>query len=1064
MLVLGSLYYLVGHFIVPSIAEFQIERLSGGAATVHSGRLKGFSGVSLNGVLIAPDANSLTKAPVLQADRIYVHFHPWKILRGRLEVSSIKLSEFLLTADYDPGLKKWNLGGFSVSDRQPSDKWPIPQVTLEKGALRVRSLIGEHLKTLTTIGIHGTVAEKTGRDEYAFSLETDERFGYGPGKLQGGLKLSGKEPHKKFWLNGNLQMPKAGVLRNAWDLHDIHLDCSFDDASIKLNRLEFFLGKSYALIDGQMSRGEGLDYSVNIDLREFGISEQAQPDTIVYGQLYDYVEPGLTGFLRRFHPSGTSDVNMTINGHLKDLQASQLLGTIHCRDISVRDNLFPYTIENLEGDIVFSGRSLNLSGLKGKHKQSDFLIKGSIHNFGPQARTDMHTRSGNLHLDEDIYRAISDPVRDPNDAKMWYHVCPQGTTEMDNHFQQFPDGRMEQSIRLNLIDVSAMYKFFPYPLENLTGTLVLNSDCIELENITSSYDNGSQIKIDGQILNIKSSEPNYHITCRGDRIPIDDQLIQAMDSPQQAIFKGIDMEAGVNFTVKIFPNQTNRVSPDFIADIELVGSSLMLRDFPLPMRDIGLGAEITRDEVRISRFDAATESGHIHLDNSTLWPRGKDPNRPGFSVNMTLDDFKLNKSFWQVAGPDAENMLGKMRVYGPVDANGLLEINLPEVLCKGNDLTIDFSNNPLEWDSVGLGRIDGRLTVQEANGVFSDFDLTDLPLESLPKDIMSEKAKKFCSAMNPEGFVSIRVSSGSVEMGPRGPLKMDVYSEVAADELMVGRKQPPNRIGGIIEGRLVVDIEDGGWTLTSDYNIDHLKYNNWLVTGLSGSIVHDPETCLLHSNHFQAEFYGGNVTGNLEVDLGKVPDYKLELDYDEVELCRLPPLTETVADYERAKNGTVSGRLALTGVFDDLSEPRGKFKAKIANLEMGRQSLLGKVLTAVQFRRPEEYIFHEIDLGAEILGPKLILNQVRIIGNPLVFDGTGTMNLKDRQIKVELSVWDRIVTDKQSILDMLARGFGSALWKVQIHGVFESPQVDAVYLSVLKHPLDIFKEKEKEDE
>jgi hypothetical protein len=160
---------------------------------------------------------------------------------------------------------------------------------------------------------------------------------------------------------------------------------------------------------------------------------------------------------------------------------------------------------------------------------------------------------------------------------------------------------------------------------------------------------------------------------------------------------------------------------------------------------------------------------------------------------------------------------------------------------------------------------------------------------------------------------------------------------------------------------------------------------------------------------------------------------------------------------ERAKEGTASGRLALTGVFDYLSEPRGKFNTTIENLEMGRQSLLGKILTAVQLKRPEEYIFHEIDLGAEILGPKVVLDRVRILGSPLVFDGMGTIDLKSRQMEIDLSGWDRIVTDKQSILDMLARGIGSALWKVEIRGTLESPKVDAVYLSVLKQPLNLFK-------
>ena len=80
-----------------------------------------------------------------------------------------------------------------------------------------------------------------------------------------------------------------------------------------------------------------------------------------------------------------------------------------------------------------------------------------------------------------------------------------------------------------------------------------------------------------------------------------------------------------------------------------------------------------------------------------------------------------------------------------------------------------------------------------------------------------------------------------------------------------------------------------------------------------------------------------------------------------------------------------------------------------------------------------------------------------MIGTPLIFDGTGKVNLATNQIAIILNAWDRGTKDTQNILDILARGIGSALWKVEIHGDMDTPKVDAVYLSVLKQPLNIFK-------
>jgi hypothetical protein len=163
---------------------------------------------------------------------------------------------------------------------------------------------------------------------------------------------------------------------------------------------------------------------------------------------------------------------------------------------------------------------------------------------------------------------------------------------------------------------------------------------------------------------------------------------------------------------------------------------------------------------------------------------------------------------------------------------------------------------------------------------------------------------------------------------------------------------------------------------------------------------------------------------------------------------------------QQAMQGLAVGRLALEGDIGDFSASRGTFETTIVDMKMGQQSLLGKILTAVQLKRPENFVFSEIDVNAAVLGPELIFDRIRMLGNPLIFYGQGKVNFQSRQIEIELASWDRKLGDEKTILDTLARGISSALWKVEIRGTLDTPEVDAVYLSVLKQPLDIFKKKE----
>lgn len=1061
LLGITAVYFLFGYFVVPSIAEDRIRQFCSGEVSIQSGRFKGISGISLKGVTIAENAEKLTDAPILLADTVEVQFEPLKLLRGRFTVSSVLLSSFLFTADYDAERNHWNLTELSIQSSDKSKQVHIPLIVLQQGALRVRDVHTHLSKTLGTISISGKIAEQTGRNEFGFALKTDRRFGFGPSQLEGGLRVGSKDAQNQFWLTGNIQMPAAGILQNQWNLHEIQLDCTFDDQLVVLRRLNFSLGQGQGAIKGQIHRTEDRRLDLDVRLEDFSLSEQMQPDTIAYGQLHKYLDPGLNRFLKRYHPSGTADVEMTIDGQLKDLSQARLNGVIRCKDVSVQDRRFPYLINHMKGDIEFDGRNLRLAGLNAYHEGVLLHIEGTVHDFGPHAEIDLLTTSPNMRLDDDFYHGLSAPGRDPNEAKMWYLVSPKGLTEFEYHFQKFADGNKTQRIEMNLINVSAIYKHFRYPLENMTGSIVIESNRIKLTELLSKYDNNTQIEINGEIFHYNTPQRNFEIICRGTNIPVDQQLIDAFPQQEKAFFKGLDIDAATDFNVRIFPGLNKNARPEYIAKVEVRGEELEFTEFPLPMTEIDLSAIITRGLVRVNRFDAQTESGRIHFNECTLLPQGKDPNRPGFCLDLDLHQFELNDAFWQAVGPDAEEMLGKLRMEGAVDTTGQLNINLSQQDCMPNNLTIDCNDNPIRWDTIKLGRIDGRFTVKDCNVIFSGFELKDIPLESIPQDLLNEKAQTVFTAVSPKGLARIRIPDGFMRMSPKALTRIDLRAAIDSQDLTIGHTEMIQRLGGICEGDFLVDNELGLWRILAHYDIDQFLYRNWHVSRLAGDLIYDPDTNILHSNDFTAQLYDGTVIGNLEVDLSEKLLYQLEFNFSDIGLSLLPVFSGKEAAHEQTDKGITSGRLVLIGNLENLSDPRGKFNATAVNLEMGRQSLLGKILTAVQFKRPEDFVFHEIELNAEILGPELIFDRVRIIGNPLVFDGGGTINRESRQIAIDLTAWDRIDTDNEGLLDKIARGIGSALWKVQIQGSIEEPQVDAVYLSILKQPLDIFKKKEE---
>jgi hypothetical protein len=332
----------------------------------------------------------------------------------------------------------------------------------------------------------------------------------------------------------------------------------------------------------------------------------------------------------------------------------------------------------------------------------------------------------------------------------------------------------------------------------------------------------------------------------------------------------------------------------------------------------------------------------------------------------------------------------------------------------------------------------------------------DISPESLPKEHLSEKTGRLLSQIDPKGKVGIHLKDGFLKTGPQGPEQVDVQAKITANNLSFGEPNIISRLDGNVQGHFVFDFDSGNLQTTTRYDINQFFYQDRVVTNLSGDLVFEPNSMQLESHEFNATLYDGDVSGTLRVNFPPdvAPGYELGLDYEDVDIQMLLAAGEKTL--QQSGQGSASGRLALEGEVADFSTSRGIFQTQAVDLKMGRQSLLGKILTAVQLKQPEDFVFSEINVDAAVLGPELIFDQIRMVGNPLIFQGTGRVNIQNRQVELDLASWDR--KSEETILDTLARGIGSALWKVEVRGTLDTPEVGAVYLSVLKQPLGILKD------
>lgn len=1051
LLVIAAFVYGIGFFVVVPAARTILAEFSGGYASIQSGWFTGAGSVCLKGVVLAEEAGLAEESAVLRADRIDVQFVPLDLLKGRLTIHSLTLSDFVIGADYDAKRKQWNFSRLALGRRQSEEPKTIPLIQLRRGAVRIRR-IADSIETIATIGLNGDIAVPAGQREYSFRLETDGRFGYGDSSIQGLLTLGQGDRQSRLAAVGYIRMGRARVLENAWNLEGLQLECTFDAQTISIQRCRFSLGDGQADIRGLIHRAGRRPIDLEISAQGLMTSDRFEPDAIVCSRpILSLLEPAAARFLGRYHACGKADIEAQVHGYLDNLSESQFTGRIRCVDIAVRDEQFPYAVSGIQGDIELKGRTLRLNNLKGRHGDSSVLVNGTISNFGPQAEIDLKTTSEAIRFDADLYNALKDSAK-----RLWLAFKPQGAAGVDYRFRRTADGQKDTAVALHLKNVSAVYNRFPYLLENLTGTITIESGRILFDNVCARYEDGRSILITGQAQGLQAEEPAFTIYVQGRQIPADDALREALPASAQAMWNRLEVQGSADFDIRINSSAAAKEGFDYSGQVRLQGQRLLYKEFPLEMRDVRLSADIADERILVHRLEGRTNSGPVVL-SGTVYPLGRLPQQAGFGLELEIKDFDLNEAFWNAAGRRAEQMLGKLKPLGRADVFGRIEVNLPETACRGNDLTVVLKESRLEWAGVPLGRAEGRLQMQEENVKLTDFRLEDIPLESLPQEVMSQQVRALYAWARPKGQAGLLVRDGWVRMSAQKPSGIEVSGQLKLNGLSCGSAGQISQGNGIFSGHAAGDFESHRWEVSAGCVIDRLQYRHWIAEDLAGQAVYEPNAMRLSGWDLRARLYDGALKGEFQVNLnaGSQPGYTLKLECRDVNVIKLLEAKQPIEPQQQT-HGLVSGSMMLQGDFQNPVEPRGRLEATVVDMKIGRQSLPGKILMAVQLRRPEEFVFSRMDVAAVIRGADLILDDVVMVGQPLVFRGKGRLNLQTQQIAMELTAWNRLPAQEDTFLDRLLRGLGAALWRVEVSGDLKEPVVQAVFLSVFRPPTGLF--------
>ena len=1016
-LVLWMVLVLAGRLLQP-VAIKQIAELTGTQITTKSARLSLTGAVRLKNLSITPRGETKYDNTFFTADTVYARFRLSSLLTLKPKLKMINVRDFVLSALYDTDSGKWNFPATWFTG--VGGKLDVPEMELENGLLKYGRIVRGEIQPVMEIPLALTMEKDYSSRQ--FELTT------GSGEFGANSVLKGSWNKGKITISGGIRSDDTASLEKLW----------------KINTLT-----------GEMDYDRDGNYTLQMGVKDFQYSSRQIENLSTSQPMFPEGLPFLTylkNFFEEYRPEGKIDIKVRADGNFYKFHESKFAGALYCKDVSVCDVEFPYTIEDITGKIDFTENSYNLNELRGTHKDAEFLISGWEKDFGQARQYDFHITSDGMDIDEDLYNALN-----ADEQKMWSDFGPKGKAALDfSVSRQLPAGKKSR-IEMTLQSMEAVCKYFPYPLRNLSGKVIFEGGRVIFSDIISQTDKG-RITINGQTKTRGSANPDFDIKIKAEGVPLDAELAEALPEKQRQLWKNLNLGGVVDSDIQI--RSVKSGTSGFVADISIKKGELKANAAAInpAIKDVSVKATITADMVHIEELKGKYGNGSISL-HGQVWPgESAQQNRYDLSLfaeQVELDDTIINLlSRQQREIAEQLNPRGKVNIVADFNkAQGEQDVKYKvSVNCAG----IAVNLKPL---NCRLKDIDGDVRITNDR-----ITLEHLTAKTVGTDRMTDEP-----AVTIDGEVTIKNSER------KNTKLFDLAGGIKFNDCDLDEMGKLTEISGLLKVIAAYDTGAGLYRGQADFNIKHIIIDGKLLTNVNAFIGYDPKEQSWISKNLIADCYDGKLTGKLAIKPSySVPEYTLQAGLNNIDLrkfleqCRADYAPQAIAGAEmensNCTSGKMSGSLNVTGHIGSSFPSMGRCKLVITEMQVGKMSLLAKILSVLKLSSPEDYAFDQMLIDSYIENKKLNLEKINLSGKTLAFSGSGSVDLDSRDINVVLTARGKHLGEtKPSILQSLTDAISLAVVRIDVTGDFYDPKVETTTLPVLKDPLGILGTRETEE-
>ncbi|GAB5404282.1 MAG: hypothetical protein Aurels2KO_25130 [Aureliella sp.] len=756
----------------------------------------------------------------------------------------------------------------------------------------------------------------------------------------------------------------------------------------------------------------------------------------------------------------------------------------------LQDDRLPYPLDDLQGTYHCTNKTLQLRDLRASNGKTQLVVDADITGFTPNSPITIVTQAANLELDSRLYGSLPEKLQ-----IQWDKIGLAGS--VSGTIQLFYNGQKWTPVAdLQCSGATVSPWLFPYPLTDIYGPVSYRGETFSSPGLRGMA--GGQ-PISGKFSLSKSGSQWFGRIEGGSAGPvaIDEQLISALtprdasaQAPAETFVRSLSPTGSIelrSFSLTRLTAGQTRWHREL--DAHIYDARIVYDNFRYPIYDIRGRIHCTGTSWSLDKFEGRNDSGRIACSGS--WQQVESGNLP-FRLNFDALGIPLEEELLGALPSDAQHIWRELQPDGSLDhvkielRRGVndtavkTEVHITETAdsnsVAGRSLRIHPRGFPYMLSDVAcrIKYTPGRVEIYKASGKNRSSEIAllgqCLPLKDgrwqanvqwLPQTRLIVD-QELLTAL-PE---SIRQSLVKIDF--RGPISIIGTSEIAFPnneflkpvthwncqlDLENAQLGSGDTIGNL-RGTVFMNGTSDGERVRSSGRVamDALTVLDVPVFGLQGPFELFDSTLYFGqavnealppvSAKTDTRMHAKALAGDFSISgTGELTSGKFEFT-SQLKDAELSSLLQDVGVDKASTKANCDAVARFSGIPWNPQGWSGDGSIHLSDAQLFQLPFMIRFLRAASVSARDDSAFQTADIGFQIDGERINLNEIDCTGDLLRLRGSGHTNLR-REIDLQLYTYVGRRISLASVMGPLAPDsrFATTLMMINVDGTLDDPQM-----------------------